>query len=302
MKKQIILFLFICFGLSWGLGFWLMGAGGLSGPYGIYALVVIMMLPALSALITRLFTGRDFKHMYLKVSLRGGDWKWYLAAWLGLPVLIFAGAALYFAIFPSHLDLHMGYYRSALGESALALTDGQLMGSALIQLLLGVTAAPVLNMLPCLGEELGWQGFLMPRLCSLLGEGPANVLTGIIWGLWHAPVIMMGHNYGTGYAGYPWAGIGAMMLFCVFARGILGRLSTLAGSCWPAVIGHGALNGLAGSGLLIVRAGAPINPFIGPLPVGIIGGMGLILVGTFCIFQAFARPAYQIRRDIFIRF
>ncbi len=302
MKKQLLIFLTLTFGLSWGLAFWLMSQGGLSSPYGLYALIGMMMLPALSSLLTRLLTGQGFRSMYLSVSLRRGDWKWYLAAWLGIPLLIWAGAALYFALFPGDLDLRMGYFRQLLGEAAQHLTDGQLMGSALIQLLMGVLTAPVLNLLPCLGEELGWRGYLLPRLCSLVGEGPASVLTGLIWGLWHAPVIMMGHNYGLDYPGFPWAGVGAMVLFCLFVGGILNRLTVLAGSCWPAVIGHAALNGLAQSGLMLLKAGVTINPFIGPLPMGIIGGMGLLVAGAACLFQSFARPAYQIRRDIFIRY
>ena len=33
------------------------------------------------------------------------------------------------------------------------------------------------------------------------------VVMGIVWGLWHAPIIAMGHNYGTDYLGAPWLGM-----------------------------------------------------------------------------------------------
>lgn len=52
-------------------------------------------------------------------------------------------------------------------------------------------------------------------------------ITGVIWGLWHAPAIVMGHNYGMGYAGFPIAGILIMTLACT------------AMTCWFACFGRG---------------------------------------------------------------
>ncbi|MEX0852173.1 MAG: CPBP family intramembrane glutamic endopeptidase [Bauldia sp.] len=42
-----------------------------------------------------------------------------------------------------------------------------------------------------LGEEYGWRGYLLPRLMPL-GEVPATLVLGIIWGLWHLPVLVSG--------------------------------------------------------------------------------------------------------------
>ena len=53
----------------------------------------------------------------------------------------------------------------------------------------------VLNSVPVLGEELGWRGFLFPRLRELIGPGWAVLAQGIIWAGWHAPVILLGYNY-----------------------------------------------------------------------------------------------------------
>src|SRR5436305_814196 len=44
------------------------------------------------------------------------------------------------------------------------------------------------------GEQWGWRGYLLPRLLPL-GQWPALLLSGAIWGLWHAPVILLGYNY-----------------------------------------------------------------------------------------------------------
>jgi membrane protease YdiL (CAAX protease family) len=38
-------------------------------------------------------------------------------------------------------------------------------------------------------EELGWTGFAYPRMRALFGWLPAALLLGVLWGLWHLPVV-----------------------------------------------------------------------------------------------------------------
>lgn len=54
--------------------------------------------------------------------------------------------------------------------------------------------AAFINLLPALGEELGWRGWLLPKPLPL-GTLPALLVSGVIWGLWHAPIILLGYNY-----------------------------------------------------------------------------------------------------------
>ena len=54
-----------------------------------------------------------------------------------------------------------------------------------------------------MGEEAGWRGYLWSVLRPL-GFWRTAAIVGVAWGLWHAPIIAAGHNYGTGYPGWPW--------------------------------------------------------------------------------------------------
>ena len=299
MKRQLIWFLSLTFVLSWGICFALTARWSYGDPQVMFGLIAVMFMPALCSLLTRLITREGFGHMELRMRFFRGGWIDYAIAWLGIPLLIIVGGAFYFLLFSGQFDPSMGLYRQMAGAAAEGMTDGQLMADAFIGLGIGMVISPIANALPCLGEELGWRGYLLPKLCELIGEGPAVIATGLIWGVWHAPIIAMGHNYGKDYAGYPVAGIGAMVLFCVLMGAVLGRLSLRAESCWPAVIGHAALNGMAQAAVLFLSADASPTPFIGPMPMGIVGGAGIAAAGLYCLVRAFWRPVYQTRNDIF---
>jgi len=106
---------------------------------------------------------------------------------------------------------------------------------------------------------------------------------GAIWGVWHWPVIFMGYEYGFKYPGYPWLGP-LLFIWITFILGVfLAWITLRAGSIWPAVIGHAAINGIAGLAALMVT-GNP-NPLLGPLPVGIIGSLGYAVVSLILFFS-----------------
>jgi membrane protease YdiL (CAAX protease family) len=86
------------------------------------------------------------------------------------------------------------------------------------------------------GEEYGWRGYLQGELVKM-GRIRGILLVGIIWGLWHAPVILMGHNY----PGYPVAGVFLMTVYTVLLGFVLGYAVLKTGSVWLAAYLH-ALN------------------------------------------------------------
>ncbi len=174
---------------------------------------------------------------------------YWLICWIAPAVFTFSGMAIFFALFPGYYDPTLATVQKMIqaslpagGQTAVAINPWLIVIS---QSATAILIAPILNAIPILGEEFGWRAYLQPKLLAL-GSRKAMVLMGIIWGLWHAPIIAMGHNYGVNYPGAPWLGILAMTWFTFLFGTFLGWAVLRSGSVWPAVIGHGALNGIAG--------------------------------------------------------
>jgi membrane protease YdiL (CAAX protease family) len=120
-----------------------------------------------------------------------------------------------------------------------------------------------------LGEELGWRGFLLPRLLPL-GQWRAILLSGAIWGIWHAPAILQGHNY----PGRPVAGVFMMIVFCVLLGAIFSWLYLRTRSPWAPALAHGSINAIAGLPILFMTG---VDISIGGTVASIIGWSPLSL-------------------------
>jgi uncharacterized protein len=147
------------------------------------------------------------------------------------------------------LDLNFTMIRESMASTA----GGDSIPAEMIitiQVFLAFTLAPFINVLFALGEELGWRGFLLPHLMPL-GQWKAILVSGIIWGIWHAPAIVQGHNY----PGYPILGIFMMIVFCVLLGVILSWLYLNTHSPWVAALGHGSINAVAGLPVLFFKPG-----------------------------------------------
>jgi membrane protease YdiL (CAAX protease family) len=134
---------------------------------------------------------------------------------------------------------------------------------AVVQFVSIPVAAILPNSILAFGEELAWRGWLISALRPY-GVWPALLVTGVLWGLWHAPVILLGHNYGRTDA---W-GVLLMVGACVSWGMFFGWLRLRSRSLWPAVLGHGALNASAGLIMIVMDEGSPYRPEIaGPMGV-----------------------------------
>ena len=119
------------------------------------------------------------------------------------------------------------------------------------------------------GEEYGWRGWLADELRPL-GAFWANLLTGVLWGVWHAPLILLGYNY----AGYAVLGTAFMIAWCVPASFLLWRARQVTDSLIAPAALHGGINGFAGVFLLVL---VDTNPLIAA-PMGLAGTAAVAVV------------------------
>jgi uncharacterized protein len=143
---------------------------------------------------------------------------------------------------------------------------------AFIIIILGGLISSITFNLPFMfGEEFGWRGLLLKETQGL-GFIPSCLFIGLVWGIWHAPIILMGHNYPSN----PIAGVGMMCLFTIglcpiFAYARLKTQSILG----PSML-HGMINSTAAIYLLFI---INKNEFCS----SIAGWSGVIAGTLFCI-------------------
>jgi membrane protease YdiL (CAAX protease family) len=135
----------------------------------------------------------------------------------------------------------------ALSPGTRAIPVGMVVA---LQLLQGLLLGPIINIFVTMGEELGWRGFLLPRLLPL-GQWRAILLSGLVWGIWHAPVILQGYNYPQ----HPVWGVLLMTVSTVLLAVIFSWLYLATRSPWVAALAHASLNAWGGLPLLFLAAG-----------------------------------------------
>ena len=197
-------------------------------------------------------------------------WTW-LAALL-LPVIAVGVCTLVSALMPG-VKLHFGVGQVAsefgLDETAAAALEAQLTSLPPVifigsQVLSGLIAGCTINALFAFGEEYGWRNYMVSALEGT-GFWKKALLIGFVWGIWHFPLILLGHNYPQ----HPAIGIGMMCIFCVLMGTVELYLVLKSGSVFPAAIFHGTSNAIAGVVLMLVEGG-------NDLTVGMTGFAGFI--------------------------
>ena len=249
-----------------------------------FLVAAAMFFPAIGVLITRLITKEGFKNAWVRPNIKGNV-KTYLLAYFGPGILTILGTVLHFMIFKGNFDPECGYMKLTL-EAAGTPVEALPMPLSSVLLIQGVQAlaiGPIMNFVTCFGEEWGWRGYLLPKMSEKISLIPMLFINGVIWGLWHAPLTIVGHNYGVGYPGFPLTGILAMCLFCIVMGVFLSYVSLRTKSCIPAVLGHGAINSFAAIGMYFTKDGG--NPFVGPAPTGVIGMIPFAVVAVLMVLK-----------------
>lgn len=243
-KKKILIFLAFCFGISWlsaGIFHWC--GGDYKSVWGFLLGIVYMLFPLISVLLTQLVTGEKlFSGIGLSFKLN----RWWWLGWLVIIPLIVLLSLPVSALFTGmSISGDTDMVRQTMGSletQGLPLGPG---GVLVITLLSGLVAGMTVNALFAFGEESAWRGFLH-RCLEGTGFWKKCLFIGFVWGLWHAPIILMGHNYPE----HPVAGVFMMIAFCMLFTPVMVFIREKSGSVIMAAIAHGTLNALAGISIM----------------------------------------------------
>lgn len=260
-RRSVVVFLALAFALAWLVALPLWFGDGLATPWFPLVAVAVMITPAIAALVVVFFVERPQRKAWtlglwpLRPARRVFG---YAALGIVVPialVLIALPVGALLGVYPADFG-NLSGFRQLLDARAAGVDELPISPGALVALqLAALPVAAFVNLLPALGEELGWRGWLLPKLMPL-GPVPAILISGVVWGAWHAPLILLGYNYPDAPG---WLGMTAMIVMCTLVGAVFGWLRLRSGSVWPAALAHAAFNGAAGTFLLFAQAGEPID-------------------------------------------
>lgn len=201
-------------------------------PDLIQIIMSVMLLPSLFGMILvivlRLVGGKD---TFAGVGMGGGTAKlWFM---YGLGIILFVGLQTllsWLLKMGKPVDLSATFAQVA----STGMTPPVLMVILTVQTLI---LGPFLGLLITFGEEYGWRGYLQPALTKM-GRVRGVAILGVIWGIWHWPVIWMGYNF----PGHPYLGSLLMVLFSSGLAFLLGYAVLKAKGVWIAAFLHALVN------------------------------------------------------------
>jgi len=197
--------------------FWYLAARQVGESHRTLISVGNMWSPALAAVLTRLIYFR---------SLRGFGFRIGQPRWLVLAVVLPAVAGLVM-------------YGSAWLFDVAPFNDAKLpklLSFSFIPIFLAVLG---FTTFAALGEELGWRGLLVPELARRMGYTKLAFVSGIIWTVWHFPLMFLTGSHGTGPV---WLALLCFIVFVIASSFVHVWMRLVSGSIWVSALLHGSAN------------------------------------------------------------
>jgi len=288
MKKfnKACLFLIILFVISYSYGavIWYVTKKAQAQLAFTIMAAIYMFVPFISALIVKAIHKEPLMQDFL-ISFKIN--RWFFVSWLIIPVIVFCslGISLLFPGITYNPELTGLFDRmeEPIPPEQLEAFKNQINALPvhyfLIVLVQGLIAGVTINALAAFGEETGWRGFLLKQFREMRFFKAALII-GAIWGVWHAPLILMGHNYPQ----HPVIGVFMMIIFCILLTPIFQYLTIKSKSVIAAAVAHGTLNAVAAVSIMAVSGGNDLTDGI----TGIPGFITLLLfIAGFFIYDYF---------------
>jgi membrane protease YdiL (CAAX protease family) len=223
IRKQTWLFLALALAGSAGFETLIVRTGGMHGDAG-FLIIALMWTPAAAAMITKLIATR---------SLAGLGWRLgpssaLLTGWT--TPIVYGGVPFLVA----------GLVGTGTFTLAKWIAPTTLLGLTMPLVLPQIVFGSIISLATATGEEIGWRGFLVPALAAQTGFWRVCVITGVIWLLFHTPLII----------GAKYSGIGTPLWFNLLCfTALIGAMTPMlvalrlrSGSFWPTALMHASHN------------------------------------------------------------
>lgn len=229
-RVQVLTYVVLVFAFSSFFYFLILHSGSLGNGGGLYVRG-LMWCPALAGMLTLRLNGRSISEL----GWKWGETKYQVRSWF-IPLL--------YATIAYVLVWAFGFGAFGNPEYFDGLTKRMhLGGPAWISIALGIVLTATYGLIgsvaSALGEEIGWRGFLVPELSKTTSFTATSLISGIVWSLWHYPVLI----YGDYNAGTPtWYGLACFTVMVIAISFVFAWMRLKSGSLWTGAILHGSHN------------------------------------------------------------
>jgi membrane protease YdiL (CAAX protease family) len=226
----------------------------------------LLLAPMVAAIIPRYIFHRNVRDLgwpLMKSESHPHRWQWNNTRFL----------AISWALPPVIALVVYGITWIAVADS-FATDDG--FGDILISFVSIGTGLMLFLSILAIGEEVGWRGFLFPELLKKTNFLTASIISGVVWGVWHFPLIIFAPEV-FDFGELPlYFALPMFTLIFIPVSAVLGWLRMRTGSVWPAVIAHGSHNALTLSFFNDLTSVDGAAPYIaGEVGVGLLAAWGI---------------------------
>lgn len=276
--KRLWAYIGLAFGFSWaifGLAFLIWGKG-MNQIVMTVVSILFMFGPLLATLSLEHFSKKKFSAPTLLIRVPFDKWLIFGILLMPIYALLSFGISL---LFPSvqydpemtgMIERFADRFTEEQMDKMMQQMDQLPIPLLPLMMIQAMIAGPTINAIFAFGEELGWRAFML-RALGKWKFWPAALFNGAIWGLWHAPLILMGHNYPD----HPVWGVGMMILWCMSLAPLFVYLTLISKSSIHAAVMHGTLNACAGLAILYVLGN--------DLMTGVTGFAGIITAAVLSL-------------------
>ncbi|HCN83200.1 MAG TPA: hypothetical protein DIT07_06190 [Sphingobacteriaceae bacterium] len=274
MMKPILVYLGIAYALSIALSIVIGSTGGQTSPLIGFG-IISMLIPAFAVVILSstmnegsLVKWNVFPLKYLPLAL------------LLIPVVMHVVMLSMTIILEGKLSWQSwlnpgadGLYHTPAEKGWGVLTESGLIIHLITNAIIGLIMVSIMAFF----EEIGWRGWLQPRLTERLGARRGIILTSVIWALWHVPFVFSGILRMDGVNTLTTAVIAPFGTFIVGL--IIGWLWLRTKSIWIVSIAHGALNNWGQYAFKYMNDFTVADPAV----VMVSGSLALLLIAIFLL-------------------